>query len=171
MRGYFGIGAERMSKPMNLGALFRTAHAFGASYVFTVAAHYNVHESGQSDTSDAIQNVPYFRWETLDDMQIPRGSSLVGVELIDEAVELPRFKHPKAATYILGPERGQVSDSTLSKCDYVVRIPTQFCVNVSVAAALVMYDRLLSNNDFGARPVVPSGNRPDLPPFEPLENS
>ena len=31
MRGYFGIGVEGISKPMNLGSLFRTAHAFGAS--------------------------------------------------------------------------------------------------------------------------------------------
>ena len=31
-RGYFGIGAEGISKPMNLGALMRTAHAFGASF-------------------------------------------------------------------------------------------------------------------------------------------
>ena len=34
MRGYFAIGAERISKPMNLGALMRTGHAFGASFVF-----------------------------------------------------------------------------------------------------------------------------------------
>ena len=38
MRGYFGIGAEGISKPMNLGALMRTAHAFGASFFFTIAA-------------------------------------------------------------------------------------------------------------------------------------
>ena len=41
MRGYFGIGVERVSKPMNVGNLFRTAHAFGASFVFTVNAHYH----------------------------------------------------------------------------------------------------------------------------------
>ncbi len=38
MRGYFGIGVEGISKPMNLGSLWRTAHAFGASFVFTVGA-------------------------------------------------------------------------------------------------------------------------------------
>ena len=39
MRGYFGIGAEGISKPMNLGNLIRSAHAFGASFVFLVDAH------------------------------------------------------------------------------------------------------------------------------------
>ncbi|MEX2009990.1 MAG: TrmH family RNA methyltransferase, partial [Dongiaceae bacterium] len=29
MRGYFGIGVEGISKPMNLGNLMRSAHAFG----------------------------------------------------------------------------------------------------------------------------------------------
>ena len=38
MRGYFGIGIEGVSKPMNLGSLLRTAHAFNASFVFTIGA-------------------------------------------------------------------------------------------------------------------------------------
>ena len=36
-RGYFAIGAERISKAMNLGNLVRSANAFGASYVFLIA--------------------------------------------------------------------------------------------------------------------------------------
>ena len=42
MRGYFGFGAEGISKPMNMGNLVRSAHAFGAKFVFTVSAHYSV---------------------------------------------------------------------------------------------------------------------------------
>ena len=38
MRGYFGIGVEGINKPFNVGNLFRSAHAFGASFVFTLAA-------------------------------------------------------------------------------------------------------------------------------------
>ena len=30
MKGYFGIGVEGISKAVNVGTLFRTAHAFGA---------------------------------------------------------------------------------------------------------------------------------------------
>ena len=37
-RGYFAIGVEGISKPVNLGNLPRSAHAFGASFVFTIAA-------------------------------------------------------------------------------------------------------------------------------------
>jgi len=49
-RGYFGIGVEGISKPMNAGNLFRTAHAFGASFVFTIGADYSVRKA-RSDTS------------------------------------------------------------------------------------------------------------------------
>ena len=36
MRGYFGVGADGISKAMNLGNLLRIAHAFGASFFFTL---------------------------------------------------------------------------------------------------------------------------------------
>ena len=35
MRGYFGIGVEGIGKAMNVGSLLPTAHAFGASFMFT----------------------------------------------------------------------------------------------------------------------------------------
>ena len=37
MRGYFGIGVESISKPMNVGNLIRSAHAFGADFFFAIA--------------------------------------------------------------------------------------------------------------------------------------
>ena len=57
MRGYFGIGVEGLSKPMNAGNLFRSAHAFGASFVFTVAASSPFGEGDKSDTSKAASQL------------------------------------------------------------------------------------------------------------------
>ena len=59
MRGYFGIGAEEISKPMNLGALMRTAHAFGAAFFFTINAHPKVREAYNSDTSRSCSKIPF----------------------------------------------------------------------------------------------------------------
>ena len=56
MRGYFGIGVEGISKEMNLGNLFRSAHAFGASFVFTVDAEY-ARLAGLADTSTTPENL------------------------------------------------------------------------------------------------------------------
>jgi tRNA G18 (ribose-2'-O)-methylase SpoU len=146
VRGYFGIGVEGINKPFNVGNLFRTAHAFDASFVFTVAATYRRAELGQSDTSDTLANLPFY--------------ALVGVELIDGAADLPSFTHPRRAAYVLGPERASLSPAMLARCDHLLRIPTRFCLNVGIAGALVMYDRMLTTVRFAPRPVMPGG--PDL---------
>lgn len=157
MRGYFGIGVEHISKPMNLGSLMRSAHAFGASFIFTVGAHHSLREVTQADTSKSSQHVPYYAWETSRDITLPKGCQLVGIELIENAVELPSFHHPLNATYMLGPERGSLSPEILARCDHIVRIPTSFCLNLQIAGAIVMYDRVRSLGGFAARPTMPGG--------------
>ena len=93
MRGFFAIGAEGISKPMNLGNLIRSAHAFGASFVFLVNADYAV-RSARSDTSQAEFQLPVYDFASVAELQLPRGCRLVGCELVDDAVELPSFRHP-----------------------------------------------------------------------------
>nr|WP_233353066.1 RNA methyltransferase [Henriciella mobilis] len=161
MRGYFAIGAEGISKPMNLGALMRTANAFGASFVFSVGAEPKLKVAYKADTSKTFESVPYYQWDAISDMALPKGCQLVGIELTDDAVELPEFRHPKAAAYVLGRERGDLSPEMLARCDHVVKIPTKFCINVSLAGALVMYDRALSMGSFRDRPVMPGGPKED----------
>lgn len=157
MRGYFGIGIESISKPMNAGAIFRTAHAFGAAFVFTVAATYPKRLGARADTSKTPGHVPYYEFPDMAQMVLPEGCRLVGVELTDDAIELPSFHHPAEAAYILGPERGSLSPEMTAKCDFVIKIPTKFCVNVGIAAAIIMYDRTLSQVRFAPRPARAGG--------------
>lgn len=161
MRGYFAIGAEGISKPMNLGNLIRSAHAFGASFVFLVDAH---HTSGSalSDTSHADRQLPLYRFDRVDQLVLPKGCALIGVELLDDAIELPSFRHPLNAAYVFGPERSSLSPAMVARCDHVVKIPTRFCINLGVAGAIVMYDRMLNHGRFAPRPVRSGG------PTEPL---
>ena len=157
MRGYCGIGAQGISKPMNLGALMRTANAFGASFVFSVDAGRRIRDAYKSDTSRSAGNVPYYQWDAIAQMNLPHGCRLVGIELTPDGVELPRFRHPRAAAYVLGRERGDLSGEMLARCEHVVKIPTRFCINVSLAGALVMYDRMISLGGYGPRPLMPGG--------------
>ena len=157
MRGYFGIGVEGVSKAMNVGSLLRTAHAFGANFVFTIGADYPRGPGGRSDTSDTPGHLPLYEYPDLASLRLPQECRLVGIELLDEAVDLPSFRHPRMAAYVLGPERGSLSAELTRRCDYVVKIPTRFCINLAVAGAVVMYDRLISLGRFGARPLVPDG--------------
>ena len=150
-RGYFAIGAERISKSMNLGSIMRSGHAFGASFTFTLGASYQALEA-RADTSKGQWHLPHYNWSGLDEIALPHGCQLVGVELTEDAIELPRFRHPMRAAYVLGPEKGSLSPQLLARCDHVVRIPTRFCVNVAIAAAVVMYDRVRSMSH---RPMLP----------------
>ena len=163
MRGYFGIGVECVSKPMNIGSLFRSAHAFGASFVFTIDAQYNIAAGGKVDTSDATNHVPFYSFPDPESVIVPNQCKIVGVELVDDAADLPSFRHPLQAAYILGPERGHLSSLMLKRCTYTVKIPTKFCINVGIAGALTMYDRLISLGKFSRRPVSPSGPLEKLP--------
>lgn len=163
MRGYFAVGVERISKPMNLGSLLRSAHAFGASFFFTIRPTFEAKEVRLSDTSDAEQHLPLYHHQSIDELQLPRNCALVGVELTDDAEDLPSFRHPLATAYILGPERGSLSPEVLERCDFTVKIPTKFCVNVGTAGAIVMYDRMLSLGRFPRRPVNPRGEGEAMP--------
>ena len=157
MRGYFAIGVEGISKAMNVGSLFRTAHAFGAGFVFTVAATYERGEGGKSDTSDAPGHIPFYSFPYIGSLVLPKDCSLVGVELTDDAIELPSFRHPTQAAYVMGPERGELSPAMAEQCAFVVKIPTRFCVNVGIAGAIVMYDRITSLGHYPRRPISPGG--------------
>lgn len=155
-RGYFAVGVERLSKPMNAGNLFRTAHAFGASFLFTVAASYSQRRA-HSDTSRAPLHLPLYAFDSVAELSLPDGCRLVGVEIADEAEELPSFHHPLQAAYVLGAERGGLSSALLSRCDHVVRIPAAFSLNVATAGAVVLYDRLLAHGRYARRPVSALG--------------
>lgn len=157
MRGYFGIGIQGVSKAYNVGNLFRTAHAFGASFVYTVDAKYSKNKWNKTDTSKSIGHTPFYSFPSLNELMLPQGCALVGIELTEDAIELPSFRHPTKAAYLLGPERSSLPQSTLDRCDFVIKIPMKFCINVGTAGALVMYDRLQSLGRYAERPVRAGG--------------
>lgn len=156
MRGYFGIGVEGISKPMNFGNLARSAHGFGASFVFTVAPAKAI-GTPQSDTTKSQDHLPWYSYSSASDLCLPDDCRLVGVELTPDAIELPSFRHPSRAAYVLGPEGGSLSPEMLARCEFVVKIPMTFCINVAMAGAVVMYDRMHSMGRFAERPIAAGG--------------
>ena len=167
MRGYFAIGIEGVSKPGNMGNLIRTAHGFGAAFVFSIQPKLKDSDAiakaiKSANTSKSDTQIPYFEYQDMAEMFLPSGCQLVAVELLDEAVEMPTFRHPQNAAYILGSERFSVSKKILEKCHHVIKIPTKFCLNVATAGAVVMYDRHLCYGRYADRPVTPSGQAQPL---------
>ena len=163
MRGFFGVGAQGISKGANLGNLVRSTHAFGGQFFFTLGTSLDLFALKASDTSDAFDHLPFYDFKTEDDLLLPAGCQLVGIELTNDAIDLPSFRHPTRAAYILGPEMGSLSPEMLDRCDHIVKIPTKFCVNVGVADALVLYDRMISMGRFADRPVTAGGPIENMP--------
>lgn len=139
-RGYFGIGVMLPKNEMNMGTLIRSAHSFGAAFVFTVGRRY---KRQPSDTTNGTLHMPAYHYLDTDDLwaHIPHDCVPVGIEVCG-AVELPAFNHPRSALYILGPEDGSIPERMLSRCAVTLKIPGRWCLNVATAGSIVMYDRI-----------------------------
>lgn len=145
MRGHFGIGVYGLSKEVNLGTLWRSAYCLGASHIFLIGGRY-AHQG--SDTVKSWQHIPLLTYSNLDDFlqHRPFRSQLIGVEITDRARPLERFYHPNIAQYILGPEGGSLPDKLLDKCQSIVSVDTKHCLNVSMMATIVAYDRKIKKS-------------------------
>ena len=106
--------------------------------------------------------MPYYLYAEISELLLPKGCVLVGIELTDDAVDLPSFRHPPAAAYVLGRELGSLSDEMQARCAHIVKIPTKFCLNVGLAGALVMYDRAIAMGGYPPRPLMPGGPPPTM---------
>lgn len=155
-RGYFGIGVEGVSKPMNFGNLTRSAHGFGANFVFTVSPAERI-KAPKSDTTASRDHMPWYTFDQPKDLLLPDDCRLIGMELTEDAIELPSFRHPSKAAYILGPEGGSLSPEMTERCEFIVKIPIHICVNLAMAGAIIMYDRMISLGRFAERPVHVGG--------------
>ncbi len=140
MRGYFGMGIENTKKGHNIGTLWRSAYAFGASYIFTIGNRYS-HQP--SDTPCAWRHIPLIQFPDLPTFQkaIPFDCMVIGIEYAKTAVELRRFAHPARAVYLLGAEDWGLSQEAMAICEKIVRIPCDYCLNVATAGSIIMYDR------------------------------
>jgi len=140
MRGFFAVGIEHTKNAINVGTLWRSAQAFGASYIFTIGRRY---KTQASDTTKAWKHTPLFHFDTFGEFyeHLPHDCRLVGVEINDLAESLPHYSHPERVVYLLGAEDHGLSNDALVRCHDLIQIPSAYCLNVSTAGSIVMYDR------------------------------
>src|SRR5574343_753092 len=146
-RGFWGSGVCNGKTPSNMGTLWRTAHNYGAAFVFTVGRRYH---RQASDTTKAWRHVPCYHYGDLDDLvsHLPMSCPLVGVEIDAMAVDLRDFKHPEAACYLLGAEDHGLTEEQRRRCHHLVVVPgAPLCLNVAVSGSIVAYDRWQQFNE------------------------
>jgi len=140
MRGYFGIGIYHTKTEENVGTLWRSAHNFGAAFIFTINRRYR---SQCSDTIKTWQKIPLYHYESYDDFSehIPFDCRLIAIEQSDTSKNVAGFSHPERAIYLLGAEDHGIPVSIQQKCQGIIHIDTPMCLNVATAGSIIMYDR------------------------------
>ena len=139
-RGYYGIGIFNGKTTANLGLLWRTAANMGADFIFTIGKRY---KKQCSDTTKAWRHIPLYAYDTFEDFakNIPYDCRLVAVELDDSARDLRNYAHSERCIYLLGAEDSGIPQKILKRCQDIVCVDSDGCMNVAVTGSIVMYDR------------------------------
>jgi 23S rRNA (guanosine2251-2'-O)-methyltransferase len=139
---------DRVSDPQNLGAVLRSAAAFGALAV-VLAAHGAPPVSGAlaKAASGALESVPLVRVvnlaRTLDGLK-EAGFWVCGLEEAAPQLLTAIDLGPRVAI-VLGSEGGGLRRLVRERCDYLARLPTRAehpTLNLSNAAAVALYELL-----------------------------
>ncbi len=145
-RGFFGIGIQNTKTEQNIGTLWRSASILGASFIFTIGRRY---KKQASDTMASYKHIPLYNYETFEEFYkaMPYDCQLIGIELDQKSVPSIEFKHPERCIYLLGAEDSGLTKEAIEKCHKLVQLPGNYCMNVSVAGSIMMYDRIIKNNN------------------------
>lgn len=138
-RGYAAVGLFRPKDPSNVGAVLRAAHVYDAALIAIHGDRTPV--TSRADTTKAYRHVPVLRGDDLFAL-CPYDCVPVAVDLVQDAIALPAFRHPERAFYIFGPEDGTLGKQHLDRCKYAVMVPTRFCMNLAATVNVILYDRM-----------------------------
>jgi tRNA(Leu) C34 or U34 (ribose-2'-O)-methylase TrmL len=146
-RGYFGIGIENGKFFPNIGTLLRSAHSFGANFVFLIGNRIAMHKL-RGNTSHTEKQIPLHYYATIEDFakHIPYGCTVVGIETGETSRSIFSFEHPDRVIYLLGAEDSGISVEGLNLCSSLIKVPTQICLNVATTGSVIMYDRMYKNH-------------------------
>ena len=140
----YGILLDNLKYPGNIGAIIRTAHAFGAGEIIIFG-----YESITRPMRMAARNL--HRWENINfflevEPLIQHIESkkydLVIIDTCPEASSVSSFNFPKKPLFVFGHESLGVEDFLKKENNiiYIPQIGTQNSINVSSAASIILYE-------------------------------
>ncbi len=141
MRGYCQVGLSNPKFSVNVGSAMRACGVYGVSGLFFTGKRLNKSKFTSTDTQKFHRHIPVTRVDNLQHV-IPFGCVPVAVDIIEGAVNLPFYKHPKRAFYIFGPEDGTLGRKITSFCRDTIYVPTNGCMNLAATINVVLYDRM-----------------------------
>lgn len=141
------IGLQNPKSASNVASILRAAGCYGASSVFYTGNRYRYAKEFNADTQNMHKRIPTVGVEDLLDV-VPSGAKKIGIELVEGAIPLPDYQHPKNAFYLFGPEDSSLKKEIIEQCDEVLYIPTNGSMNLAATVNVVLYDRLAKSQRF-----------------------
>ena len=139
------ILAVNIEDPHNLGAILRSAMAFGVdALIFTARKSTQITSTVISSSAGAALKIPLVRIGNTTDSILrlkEHGYWIYGTCVDqDNSSSLNKVKFHEKSVVLVGNEGKGLSDKVLKHCDYSVHIPVDFnSLNVSVATGIVLY--------------------------------
>lgn len=134
---------DRIRSPYNVGAIFRSAEAFGISRIILVEGTASPdHVRSQRTSRGTTSVIPWDFMSEADVVDFLHGyepSSVIALEL--GGVSINEFSFPSHGVAVLGSEEFGISPAVLSFCKSRVSIPmggAKGSLNVSVAAGILL---------------------------------
>ncbi len=142
------VALDRVTDPQNVGAILRTACAFGALGII-VPRHHAAPETGAlaKAASGALEHLPYIPVPNLAralEQLKKAGFWAIGLDAGSET-PLPALEPADRLVLVMGAEGPGLRRLTREACDLLVRLPTRPPIdqlNVANAAAVALYELL-----------------------------
>jgi TrmH family RNA methyltransferase len=130
---FLGLALWRVADPGNVGALLRTADAFGAFVALSEGCADPTGPKAARASMGALFRVPQSAFEDAPGRRV----ALVA----REGRPLPELELDRGTTFVLGAEREGLPDDVVAACDEAAPIPIgSESLNVAAAGAIALYD-------------------------------
>ena len=143
-RGYAAVALDNPKDPENVGGTLRAAQVFGASLVVLSGPRIKNFVGHSTNTMRGHKHIPTIIAEDVFDA-LPYDCVPIAVDLLDDAIPLPKFSHPERAFYVFGAEDQTLGKRIVERCSASVVIPSNRCLNLAAAVNVVLYDRISKN--------------------------
>ncbi len=145
----FVLVLDQVRSHHNVGSVFRTADAFAAEQIFLCGftpqpPHREIHKTALGSENTVVWQHADSAEELVLSLKL-QGYVIAVVEQTDKPTLLQQFELPsgKKVAFVFGNEITGVSDEVVALADVCIEIPqfgTKHSLNISVAAAVVMWE-------------------------------
>jgi tRNA(Leu) C34 or U34 (ribose-2'-O)-methylase TrmL len=139
------VGLYNPKFDVNVGSALRAAYCYSVSMVAITGKRCSVRN--RADTPKTYLQIPILRVDDLHSV-VPFNCVPIAVDLIEGAIPLQDYVHPKNAFYIFGPEDSTLGKNILSWCRDTIYIPTRICMNLAATVNVVLYDRMSKSEKY-----------------------